>query len=51
VAKSVAAMLGAESLNVATLPDIDSGEMLRAVEVNRLVRAALAADGLEVFCE
>ncbi len=51
VAKSIATMLGAESLNVATLPDMGAGEMLRAVEVNRLVRAALAADGLEVFCE
>lgn len=50
-AKSVAALLGAESLNVATLPDLGAGEMLRAVEVNRLVRAALAADGLEVFGE
>jgi len=51
VAKRVAAMLGAESLNVATLPDLGAGEMLRAVEVNRLVRAVLAADGLEAFCE
>jgi hypothetical protein len=51
VAKCVASMLGAESLNVATLPDMAAGEMLRAVEVNRLVRAALAADGLGVFCE
>lgn len=51
VAKSVASLLGAQSLNVATLPDMDASEMLRAVEVNRLVRAALAADGLEVFCE
>jgi hypothetical protein len=50
VAKSIAAMLGAESLNVATLPDMGAGEMLRAVEVNRLVRAALAADGLEEYC-
>lgn len=51
VAKGVAAMLGAESLKVATLPDLGAGEMLRAVEVNRLVRAALSADGLEVFLE
>jgi hypothetical protein len=51
VAKGVAVMLGAESLNVARLPDLGAEEMLRAVEVNRLVRAALAADGLEVFCE
>ena len=42
---------GRQSLNVATLPDIGSGEMLRAVEINRAVRASLAADGLEVFCE
>ncbi|MGO8752856.1 MAG: DUF5682 family protein [Thermoguttaceae bacterium] len=51
VAKCVATMLGAQSLNVATFPDIGSGEILRAVEVNRAVRASLAADGLEVFCE
>ena len=51
VAKSVAAVLGAESLNVASIPDMGSEEMLRAVEINRLVRASLAADGLEVFCE
>jgi hypothetical protein len=44
-------MLGAQSLDVATLPDMGSEEMLRAVEVNRAVRASLAADGLEVFCE
>ncbi len=51
VAKQVAAQLGMERLSVASLPDIGSGEMLRAVELNRLVRAALAADGLEVLCE
>ncbi len=51
VAKRVAALLGAESLKIASLPDIDSGQMLRALEINRLLRAALAADGLEVFCE
>jgi hypothetical protein len=50
VAKRVAAMLGAESLGVAYLPDMSSAEMLRAVEVNRLVRAALAADGLGELC-
>ena len=51
VAKGIATMLGAESLNVTTVPDMGAGEMLRAVEVNRLVRTALAADGLEVFCD
>ncbi len=51
VSKSVAAMLGAESLNVASVADMGSQEMLRAVEINRLVRASLAADGLEVFCD
>jgi hypothetical protein len=51
VAKRVAALLGAESLTVASLPDIDSSQMLRAVEVNRLVRAALTADGLETLGE
>jgi hypothetical protein len=50
-AKRVAALLGAKRLNVASLPDLSANEMLRAVEVNRLVRAALAADGLEVLCE
>ncbi len=51
VAKRVAALLGAATLQVAYLPDMGSQEMLRAVEVNRLVRATLAADGLEVLCE
>jgi hypothetical protein len=49
VAKRVAALFGAESLNLAYLPDMGTAEMLRAVEVDRLVRAALAADGLEEF--
>ena len=40
VAKSVAALLGAQSLDLTRLPDIDSGEMLRAVEVNRTVRTS-----------
>jgi hypothetical protein len=51
VAKRVAALLGAESLQVAYVPDVDSGEMLRAVEVNRQVRRVLAADGLELLFE
>jgi hypothetical protein len=50
VAKRVAAVLGAETLGVAYLPDMGAAEMLRAVEVNRLVRAALLADGLEGLC-
>jgi hypothetical protein len=49
VAKRVAVLLGTESLEVANFSDIDSGEMLRAVEINRQVRALLAADGLEAF--
>ena len=40
VAKRVAALLGAESLKIASLPDIDSGQMLRALEINRLLRGA-----------
>jgi hypothetical protein len=51
VANRVATLLGAESLKVVSLPDVDSAEMLRAVEVNRQVQAALAADGLEVLRE
>lgn len=49
VAKQVAALLGAESLQAAYLPDIAAHEMLRAVEVNRLVRESLAADGLAAW--
>jgi hypothetical protein len=51
VAKQVAALVGADNLKVAYQPDLSSGDMLRAVEVNHLVRATLAADGLEVLCE
>jgi hypothetical protein len=51
VARHVAALLGAETLNVAWVPDMSSQEMLRAVEVNRMVQTVLAADGLEVLCE
>ena len=51
VAKHVAEMLGTESLQLTTLPDMTVEEMLRAVDVNRLVRATLQAEGLEVFGE
>ncbi len=51
VAKRIAALLGAASLKVAHMPDVGSAEMLRAVEINRQVRACLAADGLEVLSE
>jgi hypothetical protein len=51
VAQRIAALLGEESLKLAHVADMDASEMLRAVEVNRLVRAALAADGLEVLGE
>ena len=51
VARRVAALLGAESLQVDYLPDLSSGEMLHAVEVNRLVRESLEEDGLEALCE
>jgi hypothetical protein len=51
VARRVASLLGAESLEAAYVPDIGAHEMLRAVEVNRLVRESLAADGLEVLLE
>jgi hypothetical protein len=47
VAKQIAALLGAETLAVTHLPDVSSPEMLRAVEVNRLMRQTLMADGLE----
>ncbi len=49
VAKQVAALLGAESLKVDHLPDVDSAEMLRAVTVDAMVRASLAADGLDEY--
>jgi len=51
VAREVALLLGAKSLGAAYLPDVGAGDMLRAVEVNRLVRASLAADGLESLGE
>jgi hypothetical protein len=49
IARQIAVMLGAESLKVAYQPDVSSAEMLRGVAVDALVRAALAADGLEEF--
>lgn len=51
IAKRVATLLGAESLQAAYLPDVGAHEMLRAVEVNRLVRESLVADGLEALLE
>jgi hypothetical protein len=51
VAKQVAVLLGAESLQATYLPDVHASEMLRAVEVNRLVQESLIADGLEVWSE
>ena len=51
VAREVAALLGSESLAVPHLADVGAEEMLRAVEVNRLVRETLKADGLEALCE
>ncbi|MCI0359234.1 MAG: DUF5682 family protein [Planctomycetaceae bacterium] len=51
VAKRVAVLLGTESLQLAHIPDLPASEMLRAVEVNRLVGASLAADGLEALLE
>jgi hypothetical protein len=51
VARCVATLLGTESLQVAYLPDVESREMLRAVEINQQVRRMLVADGLEAFCE
>lgn len=50
IARRVAAFLGAESLKVAYMPDVSSEEMLRAVAVDAMVRAALVADGLEELC-
>jgi hypothetical protein len=49
VARAVAAQAGASDLRVATVTDFAEGDLLRAAEVNRLVRAALARDGLEAF--
>jgi hypothetical protein len=51
VARKVAVLLGFASLNMQYVADIGSEEMLRAVDVNRLVKAALTADGLEMLCE
>jgi hypothetical protein len=51
IARQVAALLGAESLQATFLPDMSADEMIRAVEVNQLVRQSLAADGLEAFGE
>ncbi len=51
VARQVATLLGAESLQTTYLPDVSASEMLRAVEVNRLVRACLEQDGLEAVYE
>jgi len=49
VAKSIAGILGAESLQLDHLPDMSSEEMLRAVDINRRVQETLAADGLEEY--
>jgi len=51
VARQVAGLLGAESLQVDYHGDTSPGELLRAVEVNRLLGKRLAADGLEAWCE
>jgi hypothetical protein len=51
VAKRVAALLGTEGLQLPCAPEVDSRQMLRAVELNQQVRRALIADGLEAFCE
>ena len=51
VGRQIAVLLGAEKLQAVYLPDIDAGEMLRAVEVNRLIKASLARDGLEAWLE
>jgi hypothetical protein len=51
VARRVAVLLGKQNLQLASMPEVDSAEMLRAVELNRQVRRVLAADGLEAFCE
>ncbi len=51
VARQVAALLGTETLAVPYLVDIGSEEMLRAVEIDRLVGEILKADGLEALCD
>jgi len=51
VAGRVATLLGSERLDLRPMPDVSAHEVLRAVEVNRLVRQVLAAVGLEAYCE
>lgn len=51
LARRVAALVGAENLQVVKMTDVSEAEMLRAVEVDRRVRECLTADGLEVLCE
>lgn len=47
VARVVAQLLGIERLSPPILFDLPASEMLRGVQVNRLVRESLLADGLE----
>ncbi len=49
VSRQVAAILGVQRLAAPRQLDLPASEMLRAVEVNRLVKQSLIADGLEEF--
>jgi hypothetical protein len=49
VAREVARLLGIDRLAVPTLLDVGAEEMLRGVEVNRLLRESLVEDGLECW--
>ena len=49
VARQVSAVLGIERLAAPRQLDVPASEMLRGVEVNRLVKQSLTADGLEEF--
>jgi len=49
VGRRIAALYGTESLQLDSIPDMGSAEMLRAVEINRHVRELMQADGLEAW--
>ncbi len=51
IARMIAARVGAKSLNIEAISDVDSLQMLRGVALNKRVRDSLIADGLEAFSE
>lgn len=51
VARQVSTLLGVATFRPDYVADLPAAEMLRAVEVNRLVRESLIADGLEAWCD